>query len=151
MLNLVAQGYGLEDFLARVTNMESTFEEGQNGRLVIETDRCFSPEELADLRDKIEQEGVTIFDVKQNDRVLVLDFQKNLVPLLLIGLIIGGIALLPIVVFSWRFFTQGPDAVMQSVLKYVVLPAGILTIAGFMIYMGLRKSPAVITQRGVSF
>lgn len=144
MLNLVAQGNSLEDFLARVDDLEELIEEGQSGRLIVETDRRFSPEELEDLRNQIEQEGVTIFDVRQNDQLFIVDFQKNLWPLL----IIGGLLLIPIAGFGWRLMLQNPEQTFQQLLKYVVIPVGVIAIVGTVLYMALRK-PGEKAQAGV--
>ena len=144
MFQLAAQGYGRDDFLARVDELEELIAEGQSGRLIIETDRCFSPEELEDLRDKIEQEGVTIFDVRQDGNLLIADFQKNLWPLL----IIGGLLLIPVAGFGWRLMLQNPEQTFQQLLKYVVIPVGVIAIVGTVLYMALRK-PGEKAQAGV--
>lgn len=144
MLQLVAQGNGRDDFLTRVDELEELIAEGQNGRLIIETDRRFSPEELTDLRDKIEQEGVTIFDVCQNDQLLVVDFQKNLWPLL----IIGGLLLIPIAGFGWKLMLQSTETTFTQLLKYIVIPIGVLAIVGTVLYMSLRK-PGDTAKAGV--
>ena len=144
MLQLVAQGNGRDDFLARVDELEELIAEGQNGRLIIETDRRFSPEELEELKDQIEKEGVTIFDVVQNDQLLVVDFQKNLWPLL----ILGGLLLIPIAGFGWRLMLQNPEQTFQQVLKYIVIPIGVIAIVGTVLYMSLRK-PGDTAKAGI--
>ncbi len=150
MLKLAAQGHGLEDFLAQVESLEDIFEEGQNGRLVLELDQELTRDELLDLQEKIAGEGVTIFDVRQDDKVLTMDFQKNLAPLLILGLVLGGAALIPMGVFSWRFFMQDTEETMQQALKYIILPIGLILVAGMIIYLGLRRGPATISAQGVS-
>jgi hypothetical protein len=134
-LQLVAQGKNWDDYNLLVDGLENLMEEGQNGRLLIQTDRRFSEEELEELKDDIEHQGVTIFDVYQDGNMVVADFQKNLWPLL----IVGSLLLIPVAGFGWRLMLQSPEQTFQQVLKYIVVPIGVIAIVGTVLYMSLRK------------
>jgi len=134
--NLIAAGTRIEE----LAQYEDLIPEGARGELVLYLSEPVSQEVLEQICGGIATSGIVLWDdiietMGANPKITI-RFEKHIAPLLLIGLVVGGLLLLPVVIFGFRLFLMPAQVVMRT----VVLPVALMAV-GTVIIISLAKRP----------
>lgn len=99
---LVAQGFGSPE---EIGLYDDYFEENDEGEVRFFLNHTLTPDELAFLQNEILASGVTLTGpITQSEGIVFIPFRKEIAPLLIIGGIVGAIALAGGGILGWEIF-----------------------------------------------
>ena len=98
-MNLIAEGGTLEE----LSSLDSLYGEGETGKVRIYMDRNLSDIELVGLETQLVEKGVTLTEpIRQDARILEINFQRTSLPLLIIAGVVGTVI---VGVIGWQVFS----------------------------------------------
>ncbi len=104
-MELIAES--LTGNLETLSQYESSLAEGARGEVRVYVSQDLEQQQLDDIENQLLTKGVVLTGhVVQDARTVIIPFQKAIAPLLIIGLIVGGLGLIGSTVLGWQIFSD---------------------------------------------